>query len=531
MLRCGFGWVMYHLLGLLVLLSLFRIIDTDHAEPRPHRLRGSRKRGYGGGGVGKAQLKRARNARDHGLEALRVAAEEGRLAAERQQAALEIMHAAEFRARHALWPPGAGGEPMPAAAEALSRVAPSVVALQRRQHIVFSTGCEKRHDWESAGLFFTARKVAPFANITRLVSCDIARHEASDWGENGPSEHEWRKALDAVGGVGQRSVQGKSAENGIGMVASATADATPPSAADAAAAFLAAARVRAIAAEAAAEQMFSDPRSRSVGQSYLMPLPLSGRRRTHPARRHEPHMRAAAIARWIRDSASAPTAEVILILEPDTVLLRPLDLTAREQSADRLRGHPVAAYSGREDECWHMWQQLRAAASATPAWECPRCLKALGHVPRNKLHYALGASAPYAVHRDDLRQLAPRWKYYVSVLRQHAGSWPSASADRCGWGLAVEEQGLKQQLRTDWAITDGCKFGKCGAHTVEPDPSYPESAWNSPALGWDGNEQAWRHRPPFALHYVRPRYQVCVLATAPTRHAIHVAFLLLFWWS
>ena len=101
MLRCGFGWVMYHLLGLLVLLSLFRIIDTDHAEPRPHRLRGSRKRGYGGGGVGKAQLKRARNARDHGLEALRVAAEEGRLAAERQQAALEITHAAEFRARHA----------------------------------------------------------------------------------------------------------------------------------------------------------------------------------------------------------------------------------------------------------------------------------------------------------------------------------------------------------------------------------------------------------------------------------------------
>jgi hypothetical protein len=62
------------------------------------------------------------------------------------------------------WP----SDDLPPGAAALSA---AEIARQRNIHLVFSTGCEVQHDWQSVGVFYTARKHMPFANITRLVSC------------------------------------------------------------------------------------------------------------------------------------------------------------------------------------------------------------------------------------------------------------------------------------------------------------------------------------------------------------------------
>ena len=51
------------------------------------------------------------------------------------------------------------------------------VARQRNIHLVFSTGCEYQHDWQSVGVFYTARRHMPYANSTRLISCYHASNE------------------------------------------------------------------------------------------------------------------------------------------------------------------------------------------------------------------------------------------------------------------------------------------------------------------------------------------------------------------
>ena len=64
---------------------------------------------------------------------------------------------------NSLWPNAAD---MPDGAEQLSA---ADIAAQRLTHIVFSTGCEKYHDWQSVGMFYSARRVTPYANVTRLL--------------------------------------------------------------------------------------------------------------------------------------------------------------------------------------------------------------------------------------------------------------------------------------------------------------------------------------------------------------------------
>ena len=77
-----------------------------------------------------------------------------------------------------LWPNPAD---MPAGVAA---VLPEERATQAAVHYAFSTGCEVQHDWQSLGVFYSARKAAPYSNITRLVSCyhaSNAKEDGHDW--------------------------------------------------------------------------------------------------------------------------------------------------------------------------------------------------------------------------------------------------------------------------------------------------------------------------------------------------------------
>ena len=391
--RLSKGRAMYHSLGVLILVSLFLVAGAE--VPAAPRLRGAK--------------------RTNGMSDFELAATN----AQQQQAVTPL------ETRRSLWP---DPRALPASAGELIKHNPAEVSRQQMQHLVFSTGCEKRHDIESLGMFFTARRSMPYANVTRLISC---------------------------GGVGRG---GSSAEDA---------------------------------------HVFSDPASRAVGQSWLVPPRAGGR-----AGRWEPHVRAAAIESWLTGQAK-PTEDTIVILDPDTVLLRPLDL-GNLARAEELRGHPVSAYGAHEEDCWGMLQKMLQVK----AWPCPGCKSLLAQKSKGQLRTVQGAMPPHVVHRADLAKLAPRWRYYTDAMRKHLPQEPSELADLCGWGLAAAETGLEQELRTDWVVSDGCAFGKCGKHETEPNPLLPEASWNSPQLGWDNGQAQWKGGLPVALNYRRPRYQL-----------------------
>jgi hypothetical protein len=417
--RLSKGWAMYHSLGVLILVSLFLVAGAE--VPAAPRLRGAKRTD------GMSDFEKALSTSDAGLKKLREEEVELRAAKLRQLSATNAQQqqaVAPLETRRSLWP---DPRAPPASADELIKHHPAEVSRQQMQHLVFSTGCEKRHDIESLGTFFTARRSMPYANVTRLISC---------------------------GGAGRG---GSSAEDA---------------------------------------HVFSDPVSRAVGQSWLVPPRAGGR-----AGRWEPHVRASAIESWLTGQAG-PTEDTIVILDPDTVLLRPLDL-GNLARAEELRGHPVSAYGAHEEDCWGMLQKMLQVK----AWPCPECKSLLAQKGKGQLRAVQGAMPPHVVHRADLAKLAPRWRYYTDAMRKHLPQEPSELADLCGWGLAAAETGLEQELRTDWVVSDGCAFGKCGKHETEPNPLLPEASWNSPQLGWDNGQAQWK-RLPVALNYRRPRYQI-----------------------
>lgn len=174
---------------------------------------------------------------------------------------------------------------------------------------------------------------------------------------------------------------------------------------------------------------------RRVGQPGLLTCLLSSNRRTDPVLKdtfrtrtwsphpttqdqYPPYNRIFSLITWLREAP--PTEDTILLLDPDCVFLRPLDVSAQ-------RGHPIA-------QPIHYMTPLKFADILRKHWAHPENLDGVG--------------IPTAIHRDDLCELAPRWLEWTEAIRADAVAreqlhWMS---DMWGYCIAAAEMGLKHEL-------------------------------------------------------------------------------------
>lgn len=143
--------------------------------------------------------------------------------------------------------------------------------------------------------------------------------------------------------------------------------------------------------------------------------------RPHPVTGDDypPYNRIFALNAWLREAP--PEEETILLLDPDNVFLRPLEVSVE-------RGRPISQpisymHPPTYDE------QLRKHC------ERPDELEGIG--------------IPTVIHRDDLVELAPLWLAKTEALRSDPAdrerlAWIS---DMWGYCIAARELGLRHELR------------------------------------------------------------------------------------
>ena len=347
------------------------------------------------------------------------------------------------------------------------------IAQQRNTHVTFSTGCEKVHDWQSATAFYTHRKYSPYTNITRLISC-YCEATAQEKG-GGPA------------GSGQGEIRKPRADNLI---------------------------------------IYTDPRVNGVGQQHLAPLYSP-----HPDTKDEylAYMKSASITHWY--THSPPSEEIVISIDPDMLILKPIDLG--DITPETLKGNPVSQNYGTLGQCYGVlkallknkkWTDAECRASC-PTWikgdpdnpiKCG-CRASLqdgfdqGLGPEGPYFTAGSAGPPYVLHRDDFERMAPRWKYYTEAIRNYATDAAGWIADMCSHGFAVLDLGLKQRLRSDWMLTNGCEAGSStcdGPKQADAATSSDsETAWVSPELGWNHEALTWE-KNPYLFHYDAKAYSV-----------------------
>lgn len=116
----------------------------------------------------------------------------------------------------------------------------------------------------------------------------------------------------------------------------------------------------------------------------------------HPyARRYSPLNKPDVIDKWFQSELDAPREEVIVVIDPDSWLLRPLlgdyvSKVARGQAIGQ-----VAYYAGSALP-QTLWREL-----------CERNCDVLMDL----------VGVPYVVHRSDLKAIAPLWKHYVLKIK------------------------------------------------------------------------------------------------------------------
>eukprot|EP00041_Stephanoeca_diplocostata_P008283 m.120901 g.120901 ORF g.120901 m.120901 type:complete len:406 (+) comp17257_c0_seq4:894-2111(+) len=124
--------------------------------------------------------------------------------------------------------------------------------------------------------------------------------------------------------------------------------------------------------------------------------------RRHPfSRRYGPINKADVITKWL-NSVDAPQEEVIVVIDPDnwfTGSIRPwVDKVKKGQAVAQ-----AAFYAGSTVQVTKLWQIF--------------CKKNCDF----KLDMA---AVPYLMHRDDWKEVAPLWKMYSIMIKEHMESHP-----------------------------------------------------------------------------------------------------------
>ena len=271
-----------------------------------------------------------------------------------------------------LWPDPTD---MPASAAGVSA---ADRAVQARIHYAFSTGCEVQHDWQSLGVFFSARRVSPYSNVTRLVSCHH-RSNALEDGHVWPPPNGMKFNDESLVGT---EVRGSDRDGKLGLGAAAKAG------------------------------LYSLPEERAVGQFHLSPLYTTHR---ITGDNYAPYCKSASLSHWFR---KAPPSEPIVVnLDPDVILLRPLG----DIEPESLRGRPIGQYHrmGDEGKSTGCCAAVLAKVVSDGAWcaaEPVACARLAAVDVKGSAWRAAGqVGTPYIAHRDDWIELAPRWQFYTEV--------------------------------------------------------------------------------------------------------------------
>jgi hypothetical protein len=109
--------------------------------------------------------------------------------------------------------------------------------------------------------------------------------------------------------------------------------------------------------------------------------------------RYSPINKPDVLHKWYV-SKDAPKEEVIVVIDPDSWLVRSFEPPVNKVK----RGHAIGqvAYYHGSRTAQRLWKELCEA-------NCDRDMDLVG--------------VPYIVHRDDLRDIAPLWKYYVLKIK------------------------------------------------------------------------------------------------------------------
>ena len=129
-----------------------------------------------------------------------------------------------------------------------------------------------------------------------------------------------------------------------------------------------------------------------------------------------------ALMTWMREAP--PEEATILVLDPDTIFLRPLASTVE-------RGRPIA----------HPYSYL------DPTYNEENEAFVRKHCRQPELVQSVGI--PILIHRDDLAALAPGWWAKTEAIRNdpHSRALVGWTAEMWGYAFAAAELGLRHELR------------------------------------------------------------------------------------
>lgn len=167
----------------------------------------------------------------------------------------------------------------------------------------------------------------------------------------------------------------------------------------------------------------------------------------HPySDRYGPINKPDIITKWFA-SADAPQEEVILVIDPDSWLLLPV----YDQYIAKVKpgfGIGQEAYYTGSRTAQLLWKELCEV-------NCNVDLDLVG--------------VPYVIHRDDLRELAPLWKYYVLKIKHRLETTTEGNKDFAakygkldvnwasemfGYNLAAAHLGIRHDIVKDLQIRD-----------------------------------------------------------------------------
>lgn len=164
------------------------------------------------------------------------------------------------------------------------------------------------------------------------------------------------------------------------------------------------------------------------------------------APRYSPINKPDVITKWYA-SADAPKEEVIVVIDPDSWLLKSL----WEKHVSRVReGYALgqAAYYTGSRTAQRLWKELCEE-------NCDKDMDLVG--------------VPYVVHRDDMAKIAPLWKYYVLKIKYRLeSSYPGSkefaeryrsldvnwASEMYGYNMAAAHLGIKHEIVRDLQVRD-----------------------------------------------------------------------------